>query len=345
MGDRAAIMRGRGEKTTSFNVRSPMGPQITSDCTQRPRPSQPEISIFMTFEAPDFEELDEQTGRKLIVVAGPTGVGKTMLGVGLARRFNGEVINADSRYLYRGFNIGTAKPGADEQQSVPHHLIDILDPTDDFSLARYQEMANAAIGDVLRRGRLPLLVGGTPLYVNAVIEGWRIPRVPPQPVIRQKLEKEAHLEGVEALSARLAEIDPVAAERSGVNLRRIIRALEIFEVTGERMSDLEGKGPRPYQTLELGLSLSRPLLHDRLTGGLRIKFAPGLLRKSPGCLRKAYRGTRRRCHRLVTDNCCRILMEYRRSTRQSPSSSTIRTAMSGIRKPGCGEIRDCSRSM
>jgi tRNA dimethylallyltransferase len=100
--------------------------------------------------------------------------------------------------------------------------------------------------------------------VNAVIEGWKIPKVPPQPEIRQRLEREADVEGVEALSVRLAEIDPVAAERSGVNLRRIIRALEIFEVTGERMSDLEGKGPRPYQTLELGLSLSRPLLHDRL---------------------------------------------------------------------------------
>jgi tRNA dimethylallyltransferase len=218
----------------------------------------------MAFEAEFGDEHAEKSGHRLIVVAGPTGVGKTMLGVELAKRFGGEVINADSRYLYRGFNIGTAKPSADEQQGMPHHLIDILDPVDDFSLARYQELANAAIEDVLQRGRLPLLVGGTPLYVNAVIEGWKIPKVPPQPEIRQRLEREADVEGVEAFSARLAEIDPVAAERSGVNLRRIIRALEIFEVTGERMSDLEGKGPRPYQTLELGLSLSRPLLHDRL---------------------------------------------------------------------------------
>jgi tRNA dimethylallyltransferase len=218
----------------------------------------------MAFEAEFGDEHAEKSGHRLIVVAGPTGVGKTMLGVELAKRFGGEVINADSRYLYRGFNIGTAKPSADEQQGVPHHLIDILDPEDDFSLARYQELTNAAIEDVLQRGRLPLLVGGTPLYVNAVIEGWKIPKVPPQPEIRQRLEREADVEGVETLSVRLAEIDPVAAERSGVNLRRIIRALEIFEVTGERMSDLEGKGPRPYQTLELGLSLSRPLLHDRL---------------------------------------------------------------------------------
>jgi len=238
----------------------------------------------MTFEAPNSEESTERTGRKLIVVAGPTGAGKTMLGVELARRLYGEVINADSRYLYRGFNIGTAKPTKDEQQGVPHHLIDILDPVDDFSLARYQEMANAAIEDVLQRGRLPLLVGGTPLYANAVIEGWKIPRVAPQPEIRERLELEAGSEGVAMLSARLAEIDPVAAERSGVNLRRIIRALEIYEVTGERMSDLEGKGPRPFQTLELGLSLPRPLLHDRLDRRVDDQIRNGLVEEVAGLL-------------------------------------------------------------
>jgi len=231
----------------------------------------------MTFEAELVDDYAEQSGRKLVVVVGPTGVGKTKLGVELARRFDGEVINADSRYLYRGFNIGTAKPDADERKGVPHHLIDILDPTDDFSLARYQELANEAIGNVLQRGRLPLLVGGTPLYVNAVIEGWKIPKVPPQPEIRQRLEREAEVEGAESISARLAEIDPVAAERSRGNLRRIIRALEIFEVTGERMSELEGKGPRPYQTLELGLSLARPLLHARLDRRVDDQIRNGLV--------------------------------------------------------------------
>ncbi len=240
----------------------------------------------MAFDAEFVAEHAEKSGRKLIVVAGPTGVGKTMLGVELAMRFDGEVINGDSRYLYRGFDIGTAKPSADEQQGVPHHLIDILDPADDFSLARYQELANAAIEDVLQRGRLPLLVGGTPLYVNAVIEGWRIPKVPPQPEFRQRLEREAEIAGVDMLSARLGEIDPIAAERSGANLRRIIRALEIFEVTGERMSDLEGKGPRPYQTLEMGLSLSRPLLHDRLDRRVDDQVRNGLVEEVTGLLRE-----------------------------------------------------------
>jgi tRNA dimethylallyltransferase len=213
---------------------------------------------------------------KLVVVAGPTAVGKTKLGVELGLRFDAEVVNADSRYLYRGFDIGTAKPTMAERRGVPHHLIDILGPGDDFSLARYQELAYEAIGEILDRGKLPILVGGTPLYVNAVIEGWRIPRVPPQPEIRARLEREADELGTPALSARLAAVDPVAAERCGANTRRIIRALEIYEVTGQRMSELEGKGPRPYSTLEFGLTTPRERLHrliddrvdDQLAGGL-----------------------------------------------------------------------------
>jgi tRNA dimethylallyltransferase len=198
---------------------------------------------------------------KLIVIAGPTGSGKTALGVELARRFGGEVVNADSRYLYQGFSIGTAKPSLEERRGVPHHLIDILAPDDDFSLARYQDLANSAISAIVGRGNLPLLVGGTPLYINAVIEGWRIPAVPPHPQIRARLQAEGEEFGVAWLSQRLAAVDPPAAERCGVNLRRIIRALEIHEVTGIPMSQLEGKGPRPYDTLELGLTRDRAELY------------------------------------------------------------------------------------
>jgi tRNA dimethylallyltransferase len=198
---------------------------------------------------------------KLIVIAGPTGSGKTALGVELARRFGGEVVNADSRYLYQGFSIGTAKPSLEERRGVPHHLIDILAPDEDFSLARYQHLANSAISAIVGRGNLPLLVGGTPLYINAVIEGWRIPAVPPHPQIRARLQAEGEEFGVAWLSQRLAAVDPPAAERCGVNLRRIIRALEIYEVTGIPMSQLEGKGPRPYDTLELGLTRDRDELY------------------------------------------------------------------------------------
>lgn len=221
---------------------------------------------------------------KVVVVAGPTGIGKTRLGVALGQRFGGEVINADSRYLYRGFSIGTAKPSLDEREGVPHHLIDILAPDDDFSLARFQELANAAISGVIERGRLPLLAGGTPLYINAVVEGWTIPKVPPHPEIRTRLEAEAASEGIERLSARLAEIDPVAAERCGVNLRRIIRALEIHEVTGQRMSDLEGKGPRPYDTLEIGLTAPRDWLFAAIDRRVDHQIANGLIDEVRGLL-------------------------------------------------------------
>jgi tRNA dimethylallyltransferase len=219
----------------------------------------------------------EQRKPNVIVVAGPTAVGKTALGVELGLRFDAEVVNADSRYLYRGFDIGTAKPTLAERRGVPHHLIDILGPADDFSLARYQELAYAAIADVLARGKLPLLVGGTPLYINAVIEGWRIPRVPPHPEIRARLEAEATSIGRPALSARLAAVDPAAAERCGANIRRIIRALEIYEVTGQPMSSLEGKGPRPYDTLELGLTAPRERLHRLIDDRVDDQIAHGLV--------------------------------------------------------------------
>lgn len=221
---------------------------------------------------------------RLVVVAGPTAVGKTCCAIETALRFDGEVVNADSRYLYRGFDIGTAKPDADERRGVPHHLIDILAPDADFSLAAYQELANAAIADIVARGRLPILAGGTPLYVNAVVEGWRIPRVPPHPAIRARLEAEAATHGVAALSARLAAVDPVAATRCGTNTRRIVRALEIHEVTGQRMSELEGKGPRPYRALELGLGLPRATLHRAIDDRVRDQLRRGLVDEIRGLL-------------------------------------------------------------
>jgi tRNA dimethylallyltransferase len=206
---------------------------------------------------------------KVVVVAGPTAVGKTALGIELALAFNGEVVNADSRYLYQGFDIGVAKPDTVERRGVPHHLIDILPPNSDMSLARYQDLAFAALQQVTGRSRLPLLVGGTPLYINAVIEGWRIPRVPPDPKRRTELEAESQANGVASLSERLRAVDPVAADRCGPNLRRIIRALEVFEATGIPMSAQEGKGPPPFNALEIALDLPRDVLYrsvdDRVT--------------------------------------------------------------------------------
>lgn len=214
---------------------------------------------------------------KLVVVAGPTAVGKTACSIMLAETFNGEVINADSRYLYQGFNIGVDKPSPEARRGVPHHLIDVLPPTGDMSLARYQDLANAAIQNVVARGRLPILTGGTPLYINAVVEGWRIPRVPPDPGFRHRCELEAASDGGITLMLRLCEVDPVSADRCGANIRRVIRALEVYEATGIPMSQQEGKGPPPYDALEIGLFRPREQLQEIIDRRVDAQFERGLV--------------------------------------------------------------------
>jgi tRNA dimethylallyltransferase len=218
-----------------------------------------------------------ETRSRIVVVAGPTAVGKTALGIALAMEHGGEVVNADSRYLYRGFDIGVAKPDLLERQGIAHHLIDILPPDGQMSLARYQDLALDAIESVLGRNTLPILVGGTPLYINAVVEGWRIPRVPPNPSLRAALEDEARELGVTVLQDRLREVDPVAAERTGANVRRVIRALEIYEATGVPMSVQEGKGPPPYASLEIGLTMPRGDLYRAIDNRVRDQIERGLV--------------------------------------------------------------------
>ncbi len=218
-----------------------------------------------------------ETRSRIVVVAGPTAVGKTALGITLAREFDGEVVNADSRYLYRGFDIGVAKPDPVERRGIPHHLIDILPPDGQMSLARYQDLALDAIEGVLGRHKLPILVGGTPLYVNAVVEGWRIPRVPPNPLLRDALEDEARRLGLTVLRNRLRKVDPVAAERTGANARRVIRALEIYEATGVPMSAQEGKGPPPYTALEIGLTMTRSDLYRAVDNRVGDQIERGLV--------------------------------------------------------------------
>ncbi len=220
----------------------------------------------------------------LIALTGPTGVGKTAAAIRIAQRFGGEIVNADSRYLYRGFDIGVAKPSAEEQSLVSHHLIDILPSDGKMSLARFQELATVTIRDIQRRGRLPLLVGGTVLYLNAVVEGWHIPRVPPDEPFRRAAEAEVERDGGAALRSRLAVIDPVAAARSSVNMRRVIRALEIHRATGTPMSVLEGRGAPPYRTLEIALTMTREALHRRLDARIDTLIERGLVDEVRGLL-------------------------------------------------------------
>lgn len=213
----------------------------------------------------------------LVVIVGPTASGKSGLAIRLAGSLPVEIINADSRSFYRGMDIGTAKVSRADRKAVPHHLIDFLDPTEPMSLARFQDLAMELIPRIHRRGRIPLLVGGTPQYVNAVVEGWSIPRVAPNEPFRQQLEREAEQHGVEPIAERLRMVDPESADRSGRNLRRIIRALEILEATGEPMSTLQGRRPVPFDPLEIELWLPRDQLHNRIARRVDQMMRAGLV--------------------------------------------------------------------
>jgi tRNA dimethylallyltransferase len=204
-------------------------------------------------------------------------VGKTALSLHLAQALAGEVVSADSRLFYRGMDIGTAKPTPEERARVPHHLIDVAEPDETVGLAEFQERAYSAIGEVHARGKLPLLVGGTGQYVRAVVEGWRIPRVPPDPALRAKLEMEAEREGAEELHARLARLDPDAAQRIDArNVRRVVRALEVCLLTGRPISEQQGKRPPPYRILQIGLTMERAALYARADRRAEAMIAAGL---------------------------------------------------------------------
>lgn len=225
----------------------------------------------------------------LIAVVGPTAVGKTALAIALAQQFNGEIVNADSRQVYRHMDIGTAKPTAEERAAAPHHLYDVVDPDEPFSLAVYQDLATSTITDIAARGRVPLLVGGTGQYVAAVLQGWTIPRVPPQPDLRARLESEAATHGTAALYARLQAIDPQgAAALQPNNLRRIIRALEVYEVTGIPISQQQQKLPPPYHISTIWLVMERPRLYQRIDERIDRMIAVGLINEVRGLIERGY---------------------------------------------------------
>lgn len=200
---------------------------------------------------------------KVLVVVGATATGKTALSIKLAQSFNGEVINSDSRLFYRGFDIGTAKPSAEELAGAPHHLIDFLESENPFSLADYLDAARGSIAEITARQALPVLAGGAGQYVWGLLEGWNVPRVPPNVKLRAELEGVVAEEGGEAVFARLKKLDPEAAERiDSRNVRRVIRAIEVAQAGGNT-------GPRraekpPYDALIIGLRIGRERLYARI---------------------------------------------------------------------------------
>ena len=201
----------------------------------------------------------------VICIVGPTGTGKSALAINIARTVHGEIISCDSRQVYRYMNIGTAKPSPEEQSSVKHHLIGIIDPDKDLSLAHYKEIALQTIYDVNSRGNQPILVGGTGQYFWAVVEGWEVPKVPPDLELRRSLEAEAKYNGVEALYQELCSVDPKGANSIDPrNVRRVIRALEVFRSRGVPFSSLQIKKSPPFKTIIIGLTMDRAELYRRV---------------------------------------------------------------------------------
>jgi len=227
--------------------------------------------------------------KPLIVIVGPTAVGKTSVSIALAQNFDGEIVSADSRLFYRGMDIGTAKPTTEEMQDVPHHLIDVADPDEIWNLAIFQHRAYQEINQIHDRNRLPFLVGGSGQYIRAIIEGWHIPPQKPDYEIREALTLWADKIGAEALHERLEAIDPGAAEKIDYrNLRRTVRALEVIFKTGERFSDLRQKQTCPYHPIILGIERPRKELYDRIDQRIEKMLADGLVLEVDGLLTAGY---------------------------------------------------------
>ncbi|HJS17593.1 MAG TPA: tRNA (adenosine(37)-N6)-dimethylallyltransferase MiaA [Anaerolineales bacterium] len=262
----------------------------------------------------------------LILVIGPTAVGKTELAIQLAERLNGEIVSADSRLFYRGMDIGTAKPTRQEQERVPHHLIDIANPNEILSLAVFQKMAYEVIGDIHTRSKLPFLVGGTGQYIRAVTQGWSPPEVQPDVRLRTELENLKEEKGIYWLHDKLRGLDPQAADKIDPrNYRRTIRALEVILSTGKKFSEQRGQDKSPYHLITIGLTRPRAELYARVDERIEMMFTNGLLSEVESLLAKGYSPSLPTMSAIGYRECIRVLngelneeqakVEIRRATR------------------------------
>jgi len=227
--------------------------------------------------------------KRLVAIVGPTGIGKSRLALHLAGRFHGEIVSADSRQVYRYLDIGTAKPSPQELSLIPHHLIDIVNPDDDFSLATYQELAYHAIEDIFKRQRLPFLVGGSGLYVKAVLEGWQVPGVSPDLEFRYNIEKRASESGVDELYEELIRVDPEAARKiDRRNVRRVSRALEVHARAGKPFSELGYKKAPAFDSFIIGLTAERAALYRIVDRRIDAMIERGLVREVENLLKMGY---------------------------------------------------------
>lgn len=216
--------------------------------------------------------------RRVVAIVGPTGSGKSAIALDLTQRLGGEIVNADSRQIYRGMDIGTAKPSLSDRKLARHHLYDICDPRETYSLALYKQQALTAFESLWERDTFPWLVGGTGQYVWALLENWTVPEVAPDEEFRARLAAEAEANGAQWLHGRLVDVDPVAAERIDArNVRRVIRALEVYEHTGRPISEWQTKGRTEFEYLLFGIDVPREQLDAHIDRRVEEMFQGGFV--------------------------------------------------------------------
>lgn len=234
---------------------------------------------------------------KLIVILGPTASGKTDLAIKLAKKFNGEIICADSRSIYKGLDIGTAKPMGKESKimnyesrivnEIPHYMIDIVNPDQEFTVAQFKQIAVNIIKSINKRHKIPFLVGGTGLYISSIVNNLDIPRVAPDKKLRKKLEKDAENRGIDYLWQKLIKLDPDAADFvQKQNLRRIIRALEVCLATGKQFSKLRKKGKPLFNTLQIGIKTNKKILQNKIDKRTNKMIKMGLIQEVKELIKK-----------------------------------------------------------
>lgn len=235
--------------------------------------------------------MTDETKPKLLVLIGPTAVGKTKMSIEIAKEFGCEIISGDSMQVYRGMDIGTAKITAEEMEGVPHHLIDIHEPDHPYSVAEFQEQCQRLIAEITERGKLPFIVGGTGLYVESVCYGYQFSETGADEVFREEQFRYANEHGAEALHQKLAEADPETAERLHPNdLRRVVRALEVFHVTGVPLSSQLAPQTKqsPYDLCLVGLTMDRQMLYNRIEERIDLMLSQGLVDEVAALMDKGF---------------------------------------------------------
>lgn len=232
--------------------------------------------------------------KRIIVIVGPTAVGKTSLSILLARRLDGEIISGDSMQVYRGMDIGTAKIRPEEMEGIPHHLIDIRNPDETYSAAEFKRDVNEKVTEITEKNRIPILVGGSGLYIQAALYDFNFSDIPRDEKWTEKLMKEAGEDGIDRIYRKLKEVDPEQAEKIHPNNhRRIIRALEIYEATGKTKTEWEKEQKResPYEPLIIGLTMERKKLYEQINRRVDQMMENGLLEEVETLYRQGYENT------------------------------------------------------